>query len=80
MMEYFYLCSVTCVTTAVYLRSCRRKKSDENDNTDTKDASDNKESEDEINNKLKSLQLVYLPAHLLALFSDWLQVKQNICW
>ena len=75
-MEYFYLGSVTSVTALVYLRSNRKEKSDENDNTDTEDTTNSKESDSDpkYNDRLKSLQFVYLPAHLLSLFSDWLQV------
>ena len=79
-MEYFYLCSVASVTALVYLRSNRNEKSDENDNTDTEDTTNNKESDSDpkYNDRLKSLQFVYLPAHLLSLFSDWLQVLKHL--
>ena len=66
-MEYFYLGSVSCITALVYLRTSKQRK-DINENE-----SERSDSDEADKDKLRSLQHIYLPAHLLALFSDWLQ-------
>ena len=67
MAEYFYLGSVSCITALVFLRISKHR-TDINENE-----SEQTEKDEADRSKLRSLQTVYLPAHLLALFSDWLQ-------
>ena len=69
MAEYLYLGSVSCITALVFLRNSRHR-TDINENES--DSGQTEKDEDD-RSKLRSLQTVYLPAHLLALFSDWLQ-------
>ena len=63
-METVYLVSVSAIAAWAYLRN----KSNSDNNREGSE-------EEDLSHiaKLKSLQRVYLPAHLLALFSDWLQ-------
>ena len=69
LMEYFYLGSVSCITALVFLRNSKHR-TDINENESDSEQSEKDEAD---RSKLRSLQTVYLPAHLLALFSDWLQ-------
>ena len=62
-MEQACLLGVAALTAGVYLNTSSSSKQGEG-------ASD---SEGEQRRALRRLQRVYLPAHLLALFSDWLQ-------
>ena len=54
---HVYLAAVSSVSALLYLRSSRGSTS----------------TRSERRSELVKLQSVYLPAHLLALFSDWLQ-------
>ena len=66
-MEQACLLGVAALTAGVYLNTSTSSSSKQGD-------SDNKsDSEGEQRRALRRLQRVYLPAHLLALFSDWLQ-------
>ena len=66
-MEQACLLGVAALTAGVYLNTTSSTSSKQGD-------SDNKsDSEGEQRRALRRLQRVYLPAHLLALFSDWLQ-------
>ena len=64
-METVYLVTVSSIAAGVYLRSKSTVSKSKVDSDNNNVKSDNV--------KLRSLQRVYLPAHLLALFSDWLQ-------
>ena len=69
LMEYFYLGSVSCITALVFLKNSKHRtdiNENESDSVPT-------EKDEAHKSKLRSLQSIYLPAHLLALFSDWLQ-------
>merc|ERR1719323_1325244 len=68
-MENIYLVSVSSLAAWVYFRNIRSykcAKSDENENSESKIS-------ESVISSFKRLQCIYLPAHLLALFSDWLQ-------
>ena len=68
-MENIYLVSVSSLAAWVYFRNIRTykcAKSDENENSESKIS-------ESVISSFKRLQCIYLPAHLLALFSDWLQ-------
>ena len=67
-MEQVSLLGVAALTAGVYLntRSSTSSKQGEREGGDS-------DSEGEQRRSLRRLQRVYLPAHLLALFSDWLQ-------
>ena len=66
-MEQASLLGVAALTAGVYLNTSTSTSSKQGD-------SDNKsDREGEQRSALRRLQRVYLPAHLLALFSDWLQ-------
>ena len=69
LMEYFYLGSVSCITALVFLKNSKHR-TDINENESDSEQTEKDEAD---RSKLRSLQTVYLPAHLLALFSDWLQ-------
>ena len=64
-MEQACLLGVAALTAGVYLNTSTSSKQGDSDNKS--------DSEGEQRRALRRLQRVYLPAHLLALFSDWLQ-------
>ena len=69
MAEYIYLGSVSCITALVFLKNSQHNhRTDKNEND-----SDSEKTGDADKERLRSLQNIYLPAHLLGLFSDWLQ-------
>ena len=72
-MENVYLVTVSSITCFVYYLGKRNNANKSNLEKPTEENVQDQRST-EIERNVKSLQLVYLPAHLLALFSDWLQV------
>ena len=71
MAEYIYLGSVSCITALVFLKNSQHKhRTDKNENDSDIETREKDEADKE---RLRSLQNIYLPAHLLGLFSDWLQ-------
>ena len=68
-MEYVYLGSVSCITALVFLKNSIHR-TDINDNESDSEQTEKDEAD---RRRLRALQTIYLPAHLLALFSDWMQ-------
>ena len=67
-MEQASLLGVAALTAGVYLNTSSSTSTSKQGDSDSKS-----DSEGEQRTALRRLQRVYLPAHLLALFSDWLQ-------
>ena len=65
-MEQVSLLGVAALTAGVYLNTSSRSSS-------SKQGEGGDSDSDSDRRALRRLQRVYLPAHLLALFSDWLQ-------